>query len=117
MEMERYHSYLQSWIYLFVTLHGGCILAHVKALPDRETGLLLESWSVLSPHLGSIHIGWRLCVGLCQHRHHTQQYLLNALDWRPSLTAGLVSQRIIARGMEDADANFAIWVNVGVEQL
>ena len=78
-------------------------LDHVETLPDRQTGFLLKCGSVLSPHLGRVYIGRGLCVWLRQHRHHTEQDLLYALDWGPPLTARLVAEGIIARGVEDTE--------------
>ena len=78
-------------------------LRHVEALPDRETGFLLKCGPVLSPHLGRVHIGRRLRVGLRQHRHDGEEDFLYALDRGPALTAGLVAQGIIARGVEDTE--------------
>ena len=79
-------------------------LDHVEALPDRQTGFLLKCGSVFSPHLGRVYIGRGFCIGLGQHGHHTQQDLLYALDWGPSLTARLIAEGIIAGGVEDTES-------------
>ena len=40
------------------------ILDHIQTFSHRLTRPLLEGLSVLSPHLGCVNIGWRLCVRL-----------------------------------------------------
>ena len=82
---------------------GDWRLHHVEALPDRQTGFLLKCWPVLSPHLGRVHIGRRLGVWLRQHGHDAQEDFLYALNWGPALTARLIAEGIIARGMEDTE--------------
>ena len=53
------------------------------------------------------------CVFLsptCQHGHDTEEDLLYALDRGPALTAGLVPEGVIARGVEDTEVTATLEV-------
>lgn len=61
------------------------------AVPDPS----LKLPSPLPPHLRGFHIGRTLIIRLCQHAHHTDQYLLHALYRAPPLTGLLIVVGII----------------------
>lgn len=47
----------------------------------------------------------------CQHAHHRQEDLLHALHGAPALGAALVAHGVVARSVQDGDADSAIWVD------
>ena len=78
---------------------------------------LLELVPPLPPHLGRVHVGRALGVGLGQHAHDGEQDLLDRLDGAPALGALLVAEGVVAGRVEDGDADAAVGVDVGVEDL
>lgn len=72
-------------------------------LPNR----LLKLASPLPPHLGRLDIRRTLIIRLRQHAHHADQYLLHTLYRTPSLRCLLIVVRVVARGVQDGDADEA----------
>lgn len=65
----------------------------------------------LPPHLRRLDIRRALIVRLRQHTHHADQDLLHALYRTPALGRVLVVVRIVARWVQDRDADEACWVD------
>lgn len=77
----------------------------------------LELRPPLPPHLRRLHIRRTLIVRLRKHTHHTNQYLLHALNRTPPLTRRLIVIRVIARRVQYTDTHLAVSVYVGVPYL
>lgn len=63
--------------------------------------------SPLPPHARRIHIRRALIIRLRQHAHHADEDLLHALDRAPPLRRLLVVVRVVARRVQDRDADEA----------
>lgn len=55
----------------------------------------------------------RRALVTCQHAHHRQQDLLHALHRAPPLRAALVAHGVVARRVQDGDADSAVRVDCG----
>jgi len=62
-------------------------------------------WSLLPPHLRSLHIRRTLIIRLGQHTHHAYQNLLHALYRRPSLRRMFVMIWVVSRRMKNRDTD------------
>lgn len=47
----------------------------------------------------------------CEHRNHAQENLLYALDGAPAFRGLFVHQRVVARVVQDRNADVAVWVD------
>lgn len=56
-----------------------------------------------------IHIGRRVSVGVCQHGDNTDHDGLYCVDWQPALLRLLVAVFVLARFVQDGDADVAIF--------
>lgn len=83
------------------------------ALPHNA----LKFGSPLPPHLGGLNIGRTLVVRLREHTHDADEDLFRALDGTPALTGLFVVVGVVPRGMQDAYADLAVGVYVGVEDF
>lgn len=77
----------------------------------------LKFWSPLAPHLGGLDISRTLVIGLGQHAHDTDEDFFCALDGTPALARLFVVVRVVPRSVQDADADLAVGVDVGVEDF
>ena len=82
-----------------------------KPPPHPPPHSLLELRPPLPPHLRRLHIRRALIIRLRKHAHHAQQYLLHALYGAPPLTRFLVVHWVVAGGVEDGDADFAVRID------
>ena len=88
------------------------LLRLLRILP----GPPVERLPLVPVHLGRVHVGRALRVGLCQQGEDGQQHLLHGLHRAPALVLALVVVWVVARGVEDGDAHPAgPGVHVGVE--
>ena len=62
--VRNFTTFRTHYHWTYHNLYIKIVLDHIQAFSHWQTRFLLESWSVLSPHLGSINIGWRLSIGL-----------------------------------------------------
>ena len=76
---------------------------------EREAGPSVKSllWTRTATVLG------RRGGVTCQHAHHRQEDLLHTLHGAPALGAALVAHGVVARSVQDGDADSAIWVDCG----
>jgi len=75
----------------------------------------LELLSIVSPHNGGVNIGRRVVVGVTQHADNTHNDGLDAMYGPPSHISSLLGVELVfARGVEDADTDFAVLVDVRV---
>lgn len=88
--------------------------------PQRSThmasDLLIILLSMVSPQLARIDVGAALRVWFRQHRHHTQQDLLDALHRRPPFLGPFVLIGVFAWRMENRDTHRPIGVDVWMQQ-
>lgn len=90
-------------------------LLQPQTSPNPLSDNLLELLSPLPPHLGCLNVRRTLIVWFSQHAHHANQDHLGRLDWAPPLACALIMIRIIPRRVQNADANFAIGIDVWVK--
>lgn len=91
-------------------IHFSCQEAHPSKsqippniLPDH----LFIFLPPLPPHLRRLDVRGALIIRFSQHAHDADQDLLDALDGRPPLRGVLVVVRVVARGMQDRNADYA----------
>jgi hypothetical protein len=80
-------------------------------LTHAVADLVLVLGASLSPHLGRLDVGRTLVVGLGQHAHDGDEDLLDRLDRGPALGCVLVVVGVVARSVEDRDADKAAGVD------
>lgn len=73
--------------------------------------LLLVFGPLVAPHDGSLHVGRAFAVGLGQHAHDRDQYLLDGLNGAPSLRSVLVMVRVVTRGVQDRNTDEAVGID------
>mmetsp|Transcript_12225 Transcript_12225/g.33629 ORF Transcript_12225/g.33629 Transcript_12225/m.33629 type:complete len:213 (-) Transcript_12225:446-1084(-) len=96
----------------------GLSLALLLALSHDLPDLLFEGRSVISPHDGSIEVGWGLIVWIGEHGDNRDEDLLDAQDWPPSLVCAFLRVELVLAGwVQDRYAHFAVFVHVGVPHL
>jgi len=71
---------------------------------------------VVPIELATVNVRTTLEVRFGEHRNDAQKHLLDALDGAPPFRGLLVHQWVVARGVQNGDADVAIWVDVWVEQ-
>ena len=84
---------------------------HPQPPPHPLPHRLLKLSPPLPPHLRRLNIRRALIIGLRQHAHHANQYLLHALYGTPALRRLFVVVRVVAGGVQDGDADEAGGVN------
>ena len=84
---------------------------HPQTPPHPLPHRLLKLSPPLPPHLRRLNIRRALIVGLRQHAHHANQYLLHALYGTPALRRLFVVVRVVAGSVQDGDADEAGGVN------
>lgn len=89
---------------------------HPQTPPHPLPHRLLELTPPLPPHLRRLDIRRTLIIRLRQHAHHTDQYLLHTLYRTPPLGGLFVVVRVVARGVQDGDADEAGGVNCACRQ-
>jgi hypothetical protein len=82
--------------------------------PTALSDPLVELGALLAPHLGGLNVGGTLVVGLGEHAHDGDENFLDALDGRPALRRLLVVVGIVARRVQDRDADQAARINCDV---
>jgi hypothetical protein len=87
---------------------------HLLRLADALLDPLLESSSVLSPLFRSFEIGRGFIVRIGEHGDDTDEDGLHRVDGQPPLVGLLITPFIVARGMKDGDADFAILIDIGM---
>ena len=91
--------------------------SHLLALAHALRNLLPKPRQVLPELLGSVDVGRGLVVGRREHTDDGQHDGLHRLHRAPPLVRLLVPQGVVARGVQDGDANLAVVVHVGVPHL
>ncbi len=86
------------------------------AFPTALPELLARTFSLLAQQPGGLHVGRALVVGILKETDDTQQDRLGRLHGAPALARGLVAVLVLLRGVQDADAQLAARVDVGVER-
>jgi hypothetical protein len=61
--------------------------------------------------LATVNVRATLEVRFSEHRNDAEKDLLDALDGAPPFRCLLVHQRVVARGVQNGDADVAIWVD------
>ena len=84
---------------------------HPQTPPHPLPHRLLKLSPPLPPHLRRLDIRRALIIGLRQHAHHANQYLLHALYGTPALRRLFVVVRVVAGSVQDGDADEAGGVN------
>lgn len=84
-------------------------------IPHTPPDPLLKLLPILPPHFPRLDIGRTLIVRTTQHTDHAQQNRLGSLHGTPSLAGALITVLVVFGRVQDADADFAIGVDVGVE--
>lgn len=85
--------------------------------PDALPHHALKLRSLLAPHLGGLDISRTLVIRLRQHAHHANKDLFRALNGTPALAGLLVVVGVVSGSVQDADADLAVGIDVGVEDL
>lgn len=85
--------------------------SHPQTPPHPLPHRLLKLPPPLPPHLRRLNIRRTLIIRLRQHAHHADQDLLHTLYRTPPLRCLFVVMRIVARSVQDGDADEAGWVD------
>ena len=91
--------------------------SHLLALAHALRNLLPKPRQVLPELLGRVDVGRGLVVGRLEHADDGQHNGLHRLHRAPPLVRLLVAQGVVARGVQDGDANLAVVLHVAVPHL
>ena len=90
------------------------------AYPERPADVgahrSFEPGPVVAPLLGGVDVGGALVVWLREHAHDRHEDLFHRLHRAPPLAALLITELVLARGVEDRDAHLTVGVDVRVPE-
>jgi hypothetical protein len=113
-------------IFLFHGLEDrGSVCGHFKSLGNVQLGGLHVGFHLLAVDLwfiaqedGHVDVGWGTCFGIVQQGDDGYQDRLDPLGRRPALGGEFAGHFIVAGGVEDGNAQFAVGIDIRmVERL